>query len=402
MLWKLEVQKMWICFCIQTSQTGLRLSRLWITTCKRKRYRRYRFKRNPCRCQICCQIHLKAMCHCKFLNWSRRLSECHAVGSHGNSLQLLWWFHGFSCMPLSYMSQVFPSEQHHQCCTRHPCQWFCISCPCTRQIGQSEVASAWTSSVKGWKSLDICRFFLRGGRSIPRNHGCACMFGAPVASLPWLEPFVNSERPWREWTGMNGRRLGKLISRRLRQVSDSTDISIERIHSPGEVRSEISFKSCVSRHWRNLQETWTNTDLNAVATLSYFTCVVATVWLLNLGVGGWVRLPIFLSLFVSLHFSPSLAGRVRLSGFLSPFVTSLCLQFFWLRLWRGASQDFSPHPSVSRILSLLVSLFFLDSGWAGMGDLDGFGSYVFVALMACLFSVSLPIAATCLFVSLLD
>lgn len=45
-------------------------------------------------------------------------------------------------------------------------------------------------------------FFLRGGSSIPRNHrGCACMFGAPVASLPWLEPFVtDSERPWREWT----------------------------------------------------------------------------------------------------------------------------------------------------------------------------------------------------------
>ena len=37
-----------------------------------------------------------------------------------------------------------------------------------------------------------------------------------------------------------------------------------------------------------------------------------------------------------------------------------------------------------------------------MGDLDGIGSYVFVALMACLFSVSLLIAATCLFVSLLD
>lgn len=201
MVWKLEVQKMWICFCIQTSQTGLRLSRLWITMCKRSRYR---FKRNPCRCkQICCQIHLKAMCHCKFLN-SSRLSKCHAVGSHGNSLQLLWWFHGFSCMPLSYTSQVFPSEQHHQCCTRHPCQWFCISCPCMRQIGQSEIANAWTSSVtKGWKSLDICRFFfLRGGSSIPRNHrGCACMFGAPVASLPWLEPFVtDSERPWREWT----------------------------------------------------------------------------------------------------------------------------------------------------------------------------------------------------------
>ena len=51
MVWKLEVQKMWICFCIQTSQTGLRLSRLWITMCKRSRYR---FKRNPCRCkQIC-------------------------------------------------------------------------------------------------------------------------------------------------------------------------------------------------------------------------------------------------------------------------------------------------------------------------------------------------------------
>lgn len=46
----------------------------------------------------------------------------------------------------------------------------------------------------------------------------------------------------------------------------------------------------------------------------------------------------------------------------------------------GPSLDFS-HPFVSRILSLLVSL-------------GGFASCVFVALMACLFTVSLHVAAT--------
>ena len=53
---------------------------------------------------------------------------------------------------------------------------------------------------------------------------------------------------------MNGRRLGKLISRRLRQVSDSTDISIERIHSPGEVRSKVDRNFFQKFRFKTLEE----------------------------------------------------------------------------------------------------------------------------------------------------
>ena len=147
------------------------------------------------------------------------------------------------------------------------------------------------------------------------------MFGAPVASLPWLEPFVtDSERPWREWTDIAWQNW-------FQDVSDKsvTQLIFQLNSFPSEcvVRSKVDRNFFQKLRFKTLEEfARKRTNTNRSCHFTFVSC------------------------------STLVLGETRLSEFLSRFLSPPCASSFFFGWVCGVGpwQDLS-HPFVSRILS---------------------------------------------------